>query len=112
MNDEKLVEKFRALADPTRMRIFRMLVCCCDAMGLDETGGVSRTSGPTAGEVCCQITGATKINSTISHHLKELKRAGLITVERYGRRMICRANPAGVREMMGFLMGVEDGSLP
>lgn len=99
MSDERLAEKFRALADPTRLRIFRSLMECCGPMG--------QSSGPTASEICCQVSGASKINSTISHHLKELRQAGLIEVKRQGRCMICCPKPDGVRDMLSFLLDVE-----
>ena len=92
--DEALASKFRALGDPSRMRIFRMLM---SNTGLD----------PTASEVCARVSESPRINSTISHHLKELRYAGLIEVERQGRRMICRPKPDGVREMLNFLLDVE-----
>jgi ArsR family transcriptional regulator, arsenate/arsenite/antimonite-responsive transcriptional repressor len=101
MSDDRLAEKFRALGDPTRMRIFRSLMECC------PPGGSSERGGPTASEVCCQVSGSGKINSTISHHLKELRQAGLIDVRRQGRCMICRPKPDGVRDMLSFLLDVE-----
>lgn len=62
-----LAEGFKALADPTRVAI------------------VNRLAG--AGEVCvCDITDAFDLGQpTISHHLKVLREAGLVTTERRGR---------------------------
>jgi DNA-binding transcriptional ArsR family regulator len=98
MSDERLAEKFRALGDPKRMKIFWSLLACC------PPGGSLAHGGATASEVCCEVSGAPKINSTISHHLKELRQAGLIEVERKGRCMICRPRVEGVREMLDFLL--------
>lgn len=87
MNDEMMVQRLRALADPTRMRIVAFLAnCCCSTAALREDGDVE---GATAGEVCCHITGIDKITSTISHHLHELAGAGLIQIERRGKAMVC-----------------------
>ena len=83
---------FKALGEPTRLRIYDFLRSCCCPVAVEESGDVRPVVGPTVGEVCCQITGADRINSTISEHLKELREAGLITVERRGRNMICGVN--------------------
>ena len=83
---------FKALGDPTRLRIFEFLCDCCCPVAVEETGDVRPMLGPTVGEVCCQVTGADKITSSVSFHLKELRLAGLITMERRGKNMICSVN--------------------
>lgn len=105
----KLSKSFKALGDPTRIQILEYLGGCCRMATLTDSGGISATDGPTAGEVCCQITGAGKINSTISHHLKTLQEAGLISVERQGKNMICCPNPEGFRELVSFLQRFTPG---
>jgi len=88
MADEITARALRALSDPTRLRIVEFLAgMCCGTAAVDDEGGVYE--GPTASEVCCRITGAEKITSTISHHLHELESAGLIRIERRGKKMIC-----------------------
>ena len=97
---------FKALGDPTRLKIFEFLRSCCCAIAVDEgSGGVRPIEGPTVGEVCCNVTGAEKINSTISHHLKELRLAGLITIERRGKNMICGVNEEVVLALAAYLGG-------
>jgi ArsR family transcriptional regulator len=83
---------FKALGDPTRLRIFEFLRDCCCPVSVEETGDVRPVLGPTVGEVCCQVFGVDKITSSVSFHLKELRLAGLVTMERRGKNMICGIN--------------------
>src|SRR5438046_2000241 len=94
---------FKALGDPTRLHIFEFLRSCCGPVAVEETGAVRPIVGPTVGDVCCHVTGAVQINSTISHHLKELRLAGLITVERRGKNMICGVNDDAVQALALYL---------
>ena len=95
---------FKALGDPTRLRIFEFLCTCCCPVVMEDTGDVRPVLGPTVGEVCCQVTGADKITSSISFHLKELRLAGLITMERRGKNMICGVNREAVAKLATFLV--------
>ena len=63
---------FKALGDPTRLRIFDFLCRQCCPVAVEDNGDVRPVLGPTVGAVCCHVTGAERINSTISHHLKGL----------------------------------------
>ncbi len=93
---------FKALGDPTRLRIFEFLRSCCCPVAVDEIGDVRPVLGPTAGEVCCHVTGADRINSTISFHLKELRLAGLITTDRHGKNIICGVNHDAVAMLAAY----------
>src|SRR4051794_14951353 len=87
----------KALGEPTRLRVFQFLrACCCPVAVDDETGEVRPVTGPTVGEVCCHITGRERITSTISEHLKDLRIAGVIMMERRGKHMICAVNPVAL----------------
>lgn len=103
MDLDRAAAMFKALGDPTRLAIFEFLRECSDTVAVDERGEVSRVCGPTAGQVCCHITGIERVTSTISFHLKELRSAGLIAVERQGQRMICSVEPNAVAELRDFL---------
>ena len=97
---------FKALGDSTRLRIFEFLCQQCCPVAVEESGDVRPVRGPTVGEVCCHVTGADRINSTISFHLKELRLAGLITTERRGKNMICGVNRGAVAALASYLGGV------
>jgi ArsR family transcriptional regulator len=108
MNVEMSQRAFKALGDPTRLRIVQFLsqMCCAQAT-VDEAGGVY--PGPTASEVCCHITGAQKISSTISHHLHELEAASLIGIERKGKHMVCSLNLDSLKELASNLVAIAEG---
>ena len=105
---QNLALMFKALGDPSRLRIFEFLRECCCPVAVEETGDVRPVSGPTVGEVCCSITGAEKITSTISQQLKELRLAGLITVERRGKNMICGIDPRVLNNLAAYFGGKEN----
>ena len=105
LNDssQALVLMFKTLGDPTRLRIFDYLRACSSTVTVDECGDVRPVDGPTVGDVCCHITGAEKVSSTISFHLKELRHAGLITMERRGKNLMCSINRAALESLMDYL---------
>jgi ArsR family transcriptional regulator, arsenate/arsenite/antimonite-responsive transcriptional repressor len=77
-----------ALAQETRLAIVRRLV----------------RAGP-CGESAGLIAAALGTPApTLSFHLKELERAGLITQRRESRSLIYAANYGGLRALLGFLM--------
>jgi ArsR family transcriptional regulator, arsenate/arsenite/antimonite-responsive transcriptional repressor len=99
----------KALGDPTRLRIVEFLGCCPQALDVEQDGAVRATEGPTAGEVCCHITGGEKITSTISHHLHELRDAGLIRIERKGKCMMCTLEREAIGDLAQYLTGLSQG---
>lgn len=42
------------------------------------------------------------VPSTLSHHMKELRRAGLIKMRRSGQRIECWVDPGIIKELEGF----------
>jgi ArsR family transcriptional regulator len=94
---------FKALGDPTRLRIFEFLRDQCCPVAIEETGDVRPIVGPTVGDVCCHVTGREGVSSAISFHLKELRHAGLIAVERRGKNLMYRVCPEAVERLVGYL---------
>lgn len=101
---------FRALGDKTRVQIFDFLRQRCCAVAVEEGGEVHPIQGPSFGEVCCHITGKDRVTSTISFHLNELKDAGLITVERQGKFMVCDVNRDAMARLRSYLTESEAAS--
>ena len=70
---EKLVELFKALADPTRLRLVKLLNEC--------QPGVCK-GGPLCVNALAHQLGVTQ--SAVSQHLRVLRHAGLVRGERHG----------------------------
>lgn len=80
---EDYAEAFKALSNPNRLTIFLHLLWCCppgDVCNFDEE------NGKCVGEVG---RGLNIVPSTISHHLKELRQAGIIHMEKKGKFTQC-----------------------
>ena len=73
---------FKALSNPHRLALFYRLMNCC-APGTKCGVEAERFCVGELGE------GLAIAPSTLSHHLKELNRAGLIQMERRGKHVEC-----------------------
>ena len=90
-------EKFKALSNPNRLKIFLRLVSeCCVSFPGDE---VESPQCACVGDIGKHMG---IVPSTISHHLKELRQAGLIKMERRGQKMECWIEPETVKGMKAF----------
>ena len=98
--EEALAAAFKALGDPTRLRILEFLRCCPEGAEIDEAGQCRPSRALSVGEVCCRLD---QSMSTVSFHLKELRLAGLIRTEKRGRSIYCSINPAGMDLIREFL---------
>jgi DNA-binding transcriptional ArsR family regulator len=87
MEENDVIRALAALAHEVRLRVFRMLV-------------VAGPDGLTPGTIATQLD---MPNATLSFHLKELMRAGLVTQERDGRSLIYRAAYGQMNAVLGFL---------
>jgi ArsR family transcriptional regulator len=100
-NTERLAEAFKALSNPNRLKIFLQLMNCC------APGTVCSAEGVTADLVTKSCVGdlgegLAIAASTLSHHIKELNRAGLIHMERRGQHIDCWVDPDTVDELYRF----------
>jgi len=101
LDEERAASALAALGNRTRLRVFRLLVRAGE-------GGLN------VGEVQARLDVPA---STLAHHLGSLTRAGLVRQDRQGREVICRADYAAMRGLLGYLsdeccLGVaeEDGT--
>jgi DNA-binding transcriptional ArsR family regulator len=88
MKHELAIDAFSALAQPTRLEAFRLLV-------------KQEPDGLPAGEIARRLNVP---HNTMSTHLAILARAGLISVERHSRSMIYRVELDAVRRLVLFLL--------
>jgi ArsR family transcriptional regulator len=109
---EDVARMFKALGDPTRLRIFDFLRGSCCSVAIEEDGAVRPVQGPTVGDICCHVTGLDKISSTMSFHLKELRIAGLIKMEKKGRFMVCEVNREALNTLDRYLSDASQGQEP
>ncbi len=97
---ESFSEMFKALSNPNRLRIFLRLLSCC------QPGTLTTIKENMEPEACACVGELGQdlgiVPSTISHHIKELRRAGLIRMERRGQKIECWIDPDTVAALKGF----------
>ena len=79
--------QLEALGNPTRLKLFRILV----KVGED---------GIPVGRLQSRLGTAA---STLSHHLQKMIQVGLVTQERQATTLICRANYRTMNGLVGYL---------
>lgn len=87
------IQLLAALADPARMQILRELagspeVCACDFTS------------------CCDVA-----QPTVSHHLKVLRDAGVVTSDRRGNRVYYRIAPNLIERLGRIAQGLVPGGM-
>jgi len=93
MDTRKMAKIFKALSNENRLALY-LRIAEAHETGFEASGG------------CCvaDITACLNIGApTISHHIKELVNAELITTEKRGKFLICRANEELVTEVSKML---------
>lgn len=100
MDDLNAVDCFAALGHPTRLTIYRALV---------KAGEEGAPVGALQDSLDIPA-------STLSHHIKALMQAGLVTQERQGRVLVSRADYTSMRGLIDFLtddccQGLHKGAL-
>ena len=87
MKLEIAANQLESLGSPVRLKIYRALVRAGDD-GL-ACGVLQQRVGLAA--------------STLSHHIRHLREADLVSQERYGTTLVCRANFTAMNRLIGYL---------
>jgi len=97
---QKFAEIFKALSNPNRLKIFLRLISCCQPGALTT---IKESVEPEGCACVCELGQDLGIvPSTISHHIKELRQAGLIRMERNGQKIECSMDPEALTALQGF----------
>lgn len=102
MDFDTSAELFKALSDPGRLKVLRLLANppanCCAA----------------AGSVCaCDLEGHLGLSQpTVSHHMRLLVGAGLVTATKRGKWTDYRLNPEGFERASALLKELQASDLP
>jgi DNA-binding transcriptional ArsR family regulator len=98
-----VVRVFRALGDPTRLAIFeavREATAACDECGeSDIENGIT--------QIAARFDLAL---STVSHHIRELRLAGLLRCERRGQAIRCSVDATVLEAVARYLAGGSPGA--
>ena len=104
IENQNLAEIFKGLSNPHRLVIFQRLMNCC------EPG--TRCSPSEAIRFCVGDLGEGLgiAPSTLSHHLKELHRAGLVQMLRNGKNVECWVEPETLQQLSQFFTPTNGGN--
>ncbi|SRR5579859_226364 len=96
LTEKQLVAALKAVADPARLKILRLL---------KEKGQCS--IGKAVGMCACDVQDHVRLaQPTISHHMSILRKAGLVTAEKHGLWMWYRRNEKSLKAL-GHAMSSE-----
>lgn len=94
MNVKQIARVMKALSNPNRLELYLEILKKCEASFMTESGEC----------LVSDIMSSFNIGApTISHHLKELANAGLITTERKGKFLVARINDSTIDEVNAIL---------
>ncbi len=97
MKIDDVAAAFKALSHPHRLAIFLRLAGCCEKHGCDADDCARYCIGELG-------RGLNIGQSTISHHLKELARAGLIRTKKCGQSTECWVMERTIDDLANFLL--------
>jgi len=95
-NNERYADMFKALSNAHRLALFNRLMSCCTPGTKCSPDEAVRFNVGELGD------GLDIAPSTLSHHMKELKRAGLVCMARRGKHVECWVEPEVLAELGKF----------
>ena len=87
---------FKALGDENRLAIFQLLRERCAGGCEVSEDGADRTVTEIAKDFDLAL-------STVSHHLKVLRNAGLVICVKHGKQVYCRVNATLLQDLEAFM---------
>lgn len=103
INPTNLSQIFSALAGETRLQL--LLALQAKALGCSDPATCDLS------EYCCDVSELAEATglamSTISYHLKELRRAGLIQTHRHGKHIYCSINNVTTGQLAQFFESLD-----
>lgn len=97
---DRIAAQLKALGNPHRLAVLQRLAACCPPGTACATEEASRVCVGDLGE------GLDIAPSTLSHHLKELNRVGLVRMGRRGKRTECWVDAATLEDLAAFFAGL------
>ena len=101
MEQTKLSKIFKALSNEQRLKLFQMIYYWYKTIEDNEQEGKCCDGVEKAFTKACGCLSIAR--STISHHLKELENAGLISCTRAGQMFCCKINKEAIDAVKKFL---------
>lgn len=102
---DRLAEIFAALGNPHRLRILAQLAQCCRSGGQCCTDEGELSVGELGG-------GLEIAASTLSHHVRELSRAGLLCCRKRGKCVLCCADAGMLGQLGALFTALAEGGKP
>ena len=96
---DELAEIFKALSNPNRLKIFEMLTTCCRPGTVGIYDRYADVDAMFVGDLGKELDVG---KPTVSHHVKELRRVGIIRTERRGQNIACWVDPEVIERLKRF----------